>query len=66
MEARMKPHNTWRSIPSGIPRDPLLRRRKLAAIQADLARPKTPENDAEDAARIARQVAKDLGLGQLV
>jgi hypothetical protein len=58
----MKPHNTWRSIPSGIPRDPLLRRRKLAAIQADLARPKTPENDAEDAARIAVQKAKDWGL----
>jgi hypothetical protein len=62
----MKPHNSWRVIPTGIPRTESLRRRKLAAIQADLARPKTPENDAEDAARIARQRAKDLGLGQLV
>jgi hypothetical protein len=62
----MTVHNTWRSIPSGIPSKRELREEKLRQVVADLRRPRTPEEDAVDRMRIARQRAKDLGLGQLV
>jgi hypothetical protein len=62
----MTVHNTWRHLPSGIPSKRELREEKLRQVVADLRRPRTPEEDAVDRMRIARQVAKDLGLGQLV
>jgi hypothetical protein len=64
--AQVTVHNTWRRIPSGIPSRRELREEKLRQINADLRRPRTPEEDAVDRMRIARQRAKDLGLGQLV
>jgi hypothetical protein len=62
----MTVHNTWRRIPSGIPAKRELREEKLRQVNADLTRPRTPEEDAVDRMRIARQRARDLGLGQLV
>lgn len=63
----MTVHNRWRPpVAKGIPRSEALRRRKLAAINADLRRLMATESLAEPAARIARQEARDRGFGQLV
>jgi hypothetical protein len=58
-------HNRWRHIPSGIPKDPELRKLKLVQIRADVARPVTPEVEAEDRMRIAQKVAEIHGVSGL-
>lgn len=57
----MKPHNTWRSIPSGIPRTKDLREAKLRQINADRDWLMAQESEAEARRRIAVQEARDWG-----
>lgn len=66
----MKPYQShqsqaWLKWPPGIPKDKALREANNKRWEADLERPKTPEEDAEDARRIAEKWAMDHGLSGL-
>jgi hypothetical protein len=58
-------HNTWRHIPSGIPRTEAGRKRKLKQVRAELKRLMAQDSEAEPRSRIAQKVAEIYGAGQL-